>query len=82
MMEKEFNKKALTRAATLIKAKQPDNRSKLRGCAYYNILIPLSATDKGEVNAIGNGCSYNFISGFAAAKVCDYIKELDKENEI
>ena len=51
MMEKKFNKKALTRAATLIKAKQPDNRLKLRGCAYYNILIPLSATDKGEVNA-------------------------------
>lgn len=22
-----------------------------------------------------------FISGFMAAKVCDYIKELDKENE-
>ena len=23
-----------------------------------------------------------FIGGFMAAKVCDYIKELDKENEI
>ena len=23
-----------------------------------------------------------FISGFVVAKVCDYIKELDKENEI
>ena len=23
-----------------------------------------------------------FISGFVATKVCDYIKELDKENEI
>ena len=23
-----------------------------------------------------------FISGFVAAKMCDYIKELDKENEI
>ena len=23
-----------------------------------------------------------FISGFMAAKVCDHIKELDKENEI
>ena len=51
LMEKKFNKKALTRSGNSDKGKVTRHSAKLRGCAYYNILIPLSATDKGEVNA-------------------------------
>ena len=80
MMEKKFNKKALTRAATLIKAKQPDNRLKLRGCAYYNILIPLRQQKKGMDRMISvMDVLMIFAGGFISAKVCDYVHELERE---
>ena len=64
------------------KGKVTRHSAKLRGCAYYNILIPLRQQRKGTNKMISvMDVLTIFISGFMVAKVCDYIKELDKENE-
>jgi len=52
----------------------------LRGCAYYNILIPLRQQKKGMDRMISvMDVLMIFIGGFVSAKVCDYVHELERE---
>jgi len=52
----------------------------LRGCAYYNILIPLRQQRKGTNKMISvMDVLMIFAGGFISAKVCDYVHELERE---
>lgn len=47
---------------------------------YYNILIPLSATKERNENMMSvMDVLVIFLSGFISAKVCDYVHELERE---
>ena len=62
------------------KGKVTRHSAKLRGCAYYNILIPLRQQKKGMDRMISvMDVLMIFAGGFISAKVCDYVHELERE---
>ena len=63
----------------LDKGKVTRHSAKLRGCAYYNILIPLRQQKKGMDRMISvMDVLMIFFGGFISAKVCDSIRELER----